>query len=90
MRPQDQYQRQLLSSFAKTAMAYNGSLSNIHEIESRWNTPLDAMWNLSILIVLRPISEQTIASTLELVATKIATKATGFSTRMNVTRLAGP
>ncbi len=89
MRRQDQYQPPHPSSFAKTAMACNGLLSSIHEIESRWNIQSDAMLNLSIPILSQPILGRRIVSTLERVATKIITKVTDFSMRMNVTPSAG-
>ncbi len=89
MRHQDRYQRPHPLSFAKTGMAYNGLLSSIPEIESRWNILFDATLSLSIPIRSRPISGPRIVSTRERVAAKIITKGTAFNTKMSVTLLVG-
>lgn len=71
-------------------MAFSGSLSNIREIESRWNTQLDATLSLSIQTIFRMISGPTTAYILEHVATRIVTKGIVFSMRMSAILLAGP
>jgi hypothetical protein len=40
-----QFQQQHLWLSDKTTMAFSGLPSNIRVTVSRWNTPLDAMWN---------------------------------------------
>lgn len=70
-------------------MECNGSLLNILEIGSRWNTPFDAMWNLLRPTVYRKSSSRKTVSTLEHVFPKISTKGIDLLTKQTATKLDG-
>lgn len=81
-------QRRLSSD--RIIMVFSGLLSSILATASRWSTPSDAMWNLSMLIRWALNSKTKTVFTQELVAAKINIAAIVWYMSLSVTQSDGP